>query len=169
MNVVNSGIKNFLYLFVILALIWLCLCSSLDTGELLAGLTVCLVLAGILCKSYRTLDFPDFNFKRLIYLFFYIGVLFVEIAKANIDVAWRIIHPRMPIHPGIVIIKTELKGNIAKMALANSITLTPGTFTMDILGDQLLIHWIDVKTTDAVKAQAMIGERFEKYLKHIFN
>ena len=74
----------------------------------------------------------------------------------------------MPIKPGIVVIKTELKNDLAKMILANSITLTPGTFTLDINNDKLLIHWINVKTDNTDEATKLIGERFEKYLKIIF-
>jgi multicomponent Na+:H+ antiporter subunit E len=67
-----------------------------------------------------------------------------------------------------VVIKTRLKSDIAKMILANSITLTPGTFTLDVIGDELLIHWINVKTEDIDGATNMIGQRFEKYLEVIF-
>jgi len=74
----------------------------------------------------------------------------------------------MPIKPGIVAIKTGLKSDIAKLFLANSITLTPGTFTLDILGDKLLIHWINVKGKDIDEATGIIGKKFEKYLKEIF-
>jgi len=98
----------------------------------------------------------------------YLIVLFWEIIKANFDVAYRILHPKMPIKPGIVVIKTTLKSDIAKMILANSITLTPGTFTLDVIGDNLLIHWINVKTEDIDEATNMIGRRFEKYLSVIF-
>ena len=74
----------------------------------------------------------------------------------------------MPIKPGIVVIKTGLKSDIAKLFLANSITLTPGTFTLDILGNNLLIHWIYVRTESIEGATKIIGERFEKYLRVIF-
>jgi len=67
-----------------------------------------------------------------------------------------------------VVIKTSLKSDIGKLILANSITLTPGTFTLDIIGDELLIHWINVKSEDIDEATIMIGQRFEKYLRVIF-
>ena len=51
--------------------------------------------------------------------------------------------------------------------LANSITLTPGTLTVDISGEYLFIHWINVKSTDVDEASRLIGGRFEKYLKVI--
>jgi len=98
----------------------------------------------------------------------YIFILFWEIIKANFDVAFRVVHPSLPINPGVVIIKTNLKSDLAKTILANSITLTPGTFTLDIQEDRLLIHWIDVKAIDIEKTTKIIGDKFEKYLKVVF-
>jgi multicomponent Na+:H+ antiporter subunit E len=54
------------------------------------------------------------------------------------------------------------------MVLANSITLTPGTLSIDIIDDTFYIHWIDVKTTDPEKAYTEIAETFEKILLKIF-
>ena len=90
--------------------------------------------------------------------------------KANIDVAWRVIHPDIPIKPGIVKLKTTLKSETGLTFLANSITLTPGTLSVDI--DQkngfLYVHWIDVKDKDTEAATRIIVERFEKILRRIF-
>jgi len=99
----------------------------------------------------------------------YIPVFFWAMIKANFDVAYRVIHPRMPINPGVVMINTDLKSDSGKLALANSITLTPGTLTMDVEGDKLLIHWINVKTSDTKEATKIIGNRFERFLKVIFS
>jgi len=151
-----------------LCLIWFALTSSVRIDELITGIFISFILSLVLFRDYLTLGLPNFSIKRLIFFFIYLIVLFWEIIKANFDVAYRIIHPRMPIKPGIVIIKTKLKSNIAKLALANSITLTPGTFTLDIVDDRLLIHWINVKTTDIDKDTKIISEKFEKYLKIIF-
>lgn len=102
------------------------------------------------------------------YLTWYMVVLFFEIIKANFDVALRVIRPSLPINPGIVIIQTKLESDIAKTILANSITLTPGTFTLDIQENKMLIHWIDIKATDIETATQIIGEKFEKILRVIF-
>ncbi len=71
----------------------------------------------------------------------------------------------MPIKPGIVAIKTTLKGDISKLILANSITLTPGTFTLDIIDDTYLIHWIWVESADMDEASKIIAHKFERYIK----
>lgn len=161
-------IRNFLYLFIFLIFIWVISTNTFKTVELVIGILVSLILALILSKNYQKLGLPPIGLKRIIYFIMFIFVLFKEIVKANFDVAYRVLHPKMPIKPGIVIIKTELKQDIAKMLLANSITLTPGTFTLDLKGDELLIHWIYVKTVEKEESTREIGARFEKYLKVVF-
>jgi multicomponent Na+:H+ antiporter subunit E len=75
----------------------------------------------------------------------------------------------LPINPGIVEYKTQLTDNAAKVILANSITLTPGTLTVDIKDDKLYIHWIDVVSKEPEIIYKEIGENFEKVLKEIFS
>jgi len=164
----NNRPKNFFYLFTILIAIWLALTTTFQWQELSVGIFISLVLALFLNKNYLKLGLPPISIKRIIFFILYISVLFIEIVKANLDVAYRIIHPKMPIKPGIVIIKTKLKQDIAKMILANSITLTPGTFTLDIKGDELLIHWIYVRSEKMDESTKIIGQKFEKYLKVVF-
>jgi multicomponent Na+:H+ antiporter subunit E len=163
-----GGIRASCYLFAFLFATWLVLTSSLHWQELLTGALVSVVLSAFLAWTYARLGLPPFSLKRAWYFGVYLLVLLKEIIRANLDVAYRVIHPRLPIKPGIVAIRTELKQDIAKMLLANSITLTPGTFTLDILGDTLLIHWIDVKSEDAEEAARLISGRFEKYLREVF-
>ena len=74
----------------------------------------------------------------------------------------------MPIKPGIIKAKTTLKSNIAKTFLANSITMTPGTITVDIVEDDFYIHWIYVSSKDPAEYTDKVLGRFEKYLKRIF-
>jgi len=164
----NNRLKNFFYLFTFLIAIWLALTTTFQWQELSVGIFISLVLALFLNKNYLKLGLPPLSIKRIIFFILYIFVLFIEIIKANFDVAYRVIHPKMPIKPGIIIIKTELKQDIAKMILANSITLTPGTFTLDIKGDELLIHWIYVRSEKMDESTKIIGQKFEKYLKVVF-
>jgi len=101
----------------------------------------------------------------------YVPVFVWEVLKANIDVAYRVLHPQLPINPGIVKVKTTLKTDIALTFLANSITLTPGTMSVDIDKDDniLYVHWIDVKSQDVEEATRIIVERFEKILAKVFD
>ncbi len=95
-------------------------------------------------------------------------VFLFELIKSNLDVARRVITPSLPINPGIVEVKTKLKSKMGRMILANSITLTPGTLTIDIKEDTLYIHWIDVETQDVNEATKKIVRKFEKYLEKIY-
>ena len=84
------------------------------------------------------------------------------------DVTRRVLSPSLPINPGIVEVKTRLKSKYARMILANSITLTPGTLTVEIVDDSLFIHWIDVEAKDIKGASEKIVKNFEKYLEVIY-
>lgn len=162
------GFRARCYLFAFLFATWLVLTSNLQWQELLTGALVSVMLTASLAWTYARLGLPPLTPRRLWYFCVYLVVLLREIVRANLDVAYRVIHPKLPIKPGIVAIRTELKQDIAKMLLANSITLTPGTFTLDILGDTMLIHWIDVRSEDMEEAARLISGRFEKYLREIF-
>jgi multicomponent Na+:H+ antiporter subunit E len=164
----RGNLKAFAWLFGVTLVLWLVLTSQLNLPELISGCVVCLVVSLLAANIYSTLGLPPISIKRIFFLFVYVIVLLTEIIKANFDVAYRVLHPRMPIKPGIVVIKTSLKSDIAKLVLANSITLTPGTFTLDVIGDELLIHWINVKAEDIEVTTKLIGGRFERYLKPIF-
>jgi multicomponent Na+:H+ antiporter subunit E len=114
-------------------------------------------------KNVYKLIQPKRYFWFLVYLFVFIW----ECIKANIDVAYRVLHPKMPIRPGIVKVRTTLKSDLAKMLLANSITMTPGTISVDIIDDYLYIHWIYISSDDPEVYTEIITGAFEKYIKRI--
>jgi multicomponent Na+:H+ antiporter subunit E len=91
---------------------------------------------------------------------------FVALTVANFDVARRVLAPSLPIRPAVVEVHTELRSALGRMLLANSITLTPGTLTIDVHGDRLLVHWIDCAPgTDLAAATAAIAAGFERHIK----
>lgn len=65
-----------------------------------------------------------------------------EIAKSNIDVARRVVHPKLPISPTLVRLTPTQKSDLGLVIYANSITLTPGTITVDVEPGMLLVHAI---------------------------
>ena len=147
--------------------LWMLLASTGNVQEVVAGAVLALLVAGLGYKSFTRRGLGIFSPRRLVHLLIYVPIFFWEMLKANFDVAYRVVHPRMPIRPGIVAIKTQLTSDIGKLFLANSITLTPGTLTMEIEGEYLFIHWINVKDEDVDKASELIAGRFEKHLKAI--
>jgi multicomponent Na+:H+ antiporter subunit E len=155
--------------FVVSFIVWLLLTWTLEAQVVIAGLAASIVVAllfhEILPKEHHIFVSPI----RIFWLLVYIPVFFYYVIMANFDVVYRALHPKMPINPGIVKIKTELKTDSGITALANSITLTPGTLTVDLTDDGFLyIHWINVKSTDTEEATKHIAQRFEWFLKKIF-
>ncbi len=160
--------------FVVALIIWILLTwpftnEGVDAQVIIAGLLASAVVAflfhEILPKEHHVFTSP----VRIFWLLVYLPVFFYYIMKANLDVVYRALHPAMPIKPGIVKIKTSLKTDSGITALANSITLTPGTLTVDLTDDGFLyVHWINVKSTDVEQATRLIAQRFEWFLKRIF-
>ena len=106
---------------------------------------------------------------RYFWCLLYIFVLAYYVVRANLDVVYRVLHPDMPIWPGIVRVRTELKSPLAVAVLANSITLTPGTLTVNATTDGVLyVHWITVRAQDDAAAAACVTQRFEWYIRKIF-
>lgn len=85
----------------------------------------------------------------------YIPWLLKEIWKSSLQVAWQVIQPSMPIEPQMVRIRIDLPGEVAYLTLANSITLTPGTVTVDRQADELLVHALSDAAADGLLAGDM--------------
>lgn len=154
--------------FLLLFAFWIVVTWTIAVPDLIAGAVTALVLSTLFNSLFDANLLKLLNPVRLFWLLVYIPVFLYHMIVANLDVAYRVINPGLPINPGIVKIKTGLKSNIAKTFLANSITLTPGTMTVDIKGEFLFIHWINVRHTDVENATNDISKTFEKYIKRIF-
>ncbi len=117
--------------------------------ELVFALLFAVISAALVSRIFNAVGLkPNKSFlspKRWVLLIAYVaGPLFVEMAKANLDVAYRVLTGK--IKPGIVKIPSGLKTNFGTTLLANSITLTPGTLTVDVDDKKnLYVHWIYVK------------------------
>lgn len=70
----------------------------------------------------------------------YLVWLLFSIVKANLEVAYYILHPRMPVDPALLQFRTRLRSNVAQVVLGNSITLTPGTVTVDLKDGRYVVH-----------------------------
>lgn len=99
------------------------------------------------------------------FLYFMFGPFMVAMVKSNIDVAIRIITGN--INPGIVKVDTGLKGDMSKTLLANAITLTPGTLTVEVEEDTgvFYVHWINV--TDKVPSGEAVYGSFGEWARRL--
>lgn len=159
---------RYIIYFIIAFGFWLLLTLSVKVDHLIAGAVVVLISTIFFGGYFTSRPIKFLQLHRLFWFVLYIPIFLWYMVKANIDVAYRVLHPERPIKPGIVKIKTILKTDIAKVFLANSITLTPGTMTCEVDGDYLYIHWIWVQSSDLVEASKIIASRFEVFLRRIF-
>ena len=159
---------QFFNLWLTLFIIWLIANATLASETVIAGLVVSGVIALAFAAFARVYSVIRWSPLVVYYYLIYLSLFFIELIKANIKVMRLVFSPRIDIQPGILEIKTELKSPIGRLALANTITLTPGTLVVDIKDDSLFVHCINVSTTDQIQATAEISGRFEKILKVIY-
>lgn len=166
-NIINLPLQ-FLNLWLTLFIIWLIANGTLAQETVIAGVVISAFIALAFAAFSQVYSVIRWSPKVIAYYLMYLAVFFIELIKANLNVMLLVFSPRINIKPGIVKIKTELQSPIGRLALANTITLTPGTLVVDIKDDSLYIHWINISTTDPVAATEAIAGRFEKYLKVIY-
>ena len=161
----------FVVTFLLLFGIWVSFSGLLDAFHLTLGVISCVIVSVI---STRVL-FPkpetpiSTQLSRILPFIGYCFWLFKEIVVANIHVLYLAIFPGAMKHlePEIVSMKIRLKNDSARYLLANSITLTPGTVTVKIDGDDLMVHSISRKTTKGLEGgmekriAAIFGEKIE--------
>ncbi len=122
-----------------LAAFWFAL--SGQTAPLFIALgVVSLLVVLALSVRLKIIDRDASPYHRVPQLLLYLGWLIVEIVKANIAVIVKILAPKHAIDPVIVRMRTTARTDLGKALFANSITLTPGTVTMDVDGDRLVVH-----------------------------
>jgi len=143
--------------FILLFLVWIGLTNSLEIQELIVGAVVALVVA-----KYFTKD-EKINIGKLAFTYIKFTPIFLKnLLKSNIEVAKIVLNPSLPINTGIVKLKTKLTNDHDKLLLANAITLTPGTITLELDNDELYIHILNVDTLDREILQKEILDEMER-------
>lgn len=159
---------GFVWLAVLLTFLWFAANSSFAPEALVTGALISAVLAYVFTRKRGAWRHIRLSPQGLYHFVLYTGVFLVELVRANINMMRYVFAPRIDIKPGIVRIKTKLKTPVGRLALANSIALTPGSLVIDIEGDDLFVHWLDVKTTDTDEATRAIAGAFEEHLEKTF-
>lgn len=150
----NKAFLHAVSLCILLAALWLSLSGFFEPLLLFFGVVSCL---GVVWIAHR-MDVIDREGHPL-HLGWRILAYWVwltwEIVKANVDVALRIVNPRLPITPNMVTVKTTQASELGQVIYANSITLTPGTVSIAITDDEILVHAIAQEMSDDLLAGEM--------------
>ena len=153
----------------VLAVLWLFV-RGVDLahlpGEFLIGLVVGVPVAYALREFYTPALDVRGSLRSVPWIARYLAVFTYELLTANVDVAYRVLRPSMPIDPDVIAVPLRVESDAAVTTIANSITLTPGTLTMDHDSETntLYVHAI-VGDVDSVVAPI---RTWEDYALHIF-
>lgn len=142
-------------LIISLAVLWVMLSGHYTSLQLSLGFLSVLIVAII--SSRMNLIIYDQPILQLYFLKFipYWLWLSLQVLKSNIDVCKRILNPRLPINPQLIIVKASQASNLAKVIYANSITLTPGTISIDLDGSNIGVHSLSNMGANGLKAGDM--------------
>lgn len=155
----KPSIVSLLLTFISLMLFWVIMSGFLDAIHLGFGfVTVIGVMAmNHKLKSHQFFedDLSDFSELRLWRAFYYFFWLFWQIILSGFHVVGVIIRPSMPIRPAMLTFRADLPSSHAKAILGNSITLTPGTLTIDIVGDVFTVHALDDSSFEGIVSNEM--------------
>ncbi|MDO4284294.1 MAG: Na+/H+ antiporter subunit E [Eubacteriales bacterium] len=156
-------------------LFWLLLTMSLDAKELLMGLVVCLLAAAFSANFFSQNGARAFRFLsplRIVrMLVFFCGVFMWELWKTNCSMVKYVLLGK-PFHQAIVKVEVKgIEGDYGLAMLADCITLTPGTITMDVAQEDgrtyFYVHWMDMESGDPEQAGELIKGRLEKWIGRI--
>jgi len=156
---------RYVTVFILSMIFWLLITFRFTAANIAVGAAASLLTSVIFGRYYFHNVVKFVQPRRWLWFLVYLVAFIWACIRANFDVAYRVLHPAMPIRPGIVKVKTTLRSDFARTLLANSITMTPGTITVDIIGDDMYIHWIYIRSEDPAEYTRMVAGRFEEYIK----
>lgn len=158
-----------LKLFTTLLVFWILLNGSLQPGTLAVGLAVAALIVVFFRGTLSVLSGHKLTLPALWATIRFVGYFLKELVKANVHMAAIVLDPRLPIDPAIVATRVKLTDPVARLLLANAITLTPGTLSVQYKGDTLYVHWVVAKGTDTETATREIVAGFERYLEAMYD
>ncbi|MFP6654332.1 MAG: Na+/H+ antiporter subunit E [Myxococcota bacterium] len=153
--------KRSLVLFVNLMAVWLLLSGHFDPTLVSYGVLSCIGIV-LLMAHLEILDHEALPSHLGLRLFSYLPWLLKEILLSNLAVAKVILSPRLPIHPRILRVSASQKTQVGQVIYANSITLTPGTVTLDVRDGQFLVHALTTQS-----AAGLLTEEMDRRVTHL--
>lgn len=162
------AIVRFLITTVTLMLGWLLFTWSVDPGSLLAGFGASVVVSLLTYSIFIEEEEAGrrAHLPRVHFLVVFFAVLIFNMYVASFQVLWQVIRGRYT--PGVVHFRTRLRTDIARVALTSAVTLTPGTVSVALDDDHLIVHWLNARTTHSGYAGKLIKGTYEELLKRVW-
>ncbi len=154
--------------FVLAYLLWLFFNLSISQNALILGVPVALISAAISSRFlFRELELKHFSPMRLAGFAIYAIDFAIALVKANVFMIRIILTPNPELKPAVLRLPLRTNSEFVTAGVSNSITLTPGTLTIDAEGGFLYVHWIVASELETEKAKGEIVGNFEKNLKRV--
>lgn len=143
--------------FLLFFAVWMILNGKVTAEICIFGVLISAALFYFMCRYMEYSLKKELLLFRLIPLFIrYFGVLVKEIVKANVCVLKIILSPELQPEPAFVYFDTDLKTGLARVLLANSITLTPGTITVSVEDDRFCVHCLDKELAEGMETSVFV-------------
>lgn len=143
-------------------LVWLIFNGAITTEIVIFGIVISLLMFAFICKF---MDYSLRKEKKLLmrsgYFLLYVLILVREVLKANMEVVRMIISRDVVVQPVMVSFQTSLKSGFCRAILANTITLTPGTITVSLEDNELIVHCLDKSLAEGMENSVFV-EMLEK-------
>lgn len=152
------------YLSLILFIVWLLLNNSIAPGQLLLAL----VLAVVIPLLTTPLQKPHLPLRKPVLAARYVLMLLWDIVLSNVEVAIQVLGPLRKLNPGFIVIPLDTTESLPITLLASSISLTPGTVSVEVSKDHSHLYVHVLNLDDEAKIIATIKQRYEKPLKEMF-
>ncbi len=144
-------------MYIIFFLIWIIFNGQFTLEIAAFGVVIAGLVYWFICKFLNYNPKKDLILgKKLFQMLYYVFILLKEIIKANFTVIKMIMSSRYEIEPAVVKFRTDLKTPFARILLANSITLTPGTITVSLEKNEYVVHCLDKSLAEGINSSIFV-------------
>lgn len=144
-------------MFLLYFILWIIFNGNITLEICLFGLVIAAVIFAFVCR------FMDYsirkeikNYKKVLKFLRYVGILVIEIVKANFAVIHMILSEKEELEPVLVSFKSNMKTPAGRAFLANAITLTPGTITVSLEGTDYVVHCLDKELAEGMDSSVFV-------------
>ena len=144
-------------MFILFFLVWVAFNGQFTTEIAAFGVVIAGAMYWFMCKFFNYSPRYDlFLLRKTPLLIQYLFTLIVEILKANLAVFKLVYSAKYEPEPAVVHFKTDLRSTFARVLLANSITLTPGTITVSLTGNEYIVHCLDKELAEGISSSVFV-------------
>lgn len=155
--------KNKFLANLLLTFIWVALTGNFDFANVMFGFLLSYFLLWVITRGSGNAAYFKLVPRVVAFFFFFL----YELIKANLQVAYEVMTPKLNITPGIVAVPLDIKSDLEITMLANLITLTPGTLSLDVSEDKKVLYVHSMYITDREEFIRGIKNGFEKRIMQI--